>query len=295
VLTRELMGYVALFILWGNTVLVLLAALKPTAALWRLAGSWPRAEAAPGASGLFRARIEQIRSGPFAEFSVEQLGRFGAGAGRSIVWHDRRCACRIGGGIVVADGTRIEVPATDRARVWVGADEVDRAAGCPSHAAFEEAYPEARKAKGVVRNVSVALEQGRDVFVAGRLRGGRDALRLEPLDDGVLFVSALDPLVWCRRRILTFALLFVPAVVGGAALATGLALTEPVFDGLASKAGGLWGLVFFLLVLPAGTALRDFLREPAQRIVRGRWDEPSLSTFRAPAEPSDRATAPEAR
>jgi hypothetical protein len=32
--------------------------------------------------------------------------------------------------------------------------------------------------------------------------------------------------------------------------------------------------VFFLLVLPAGTAVRDLVRVPSERILRGRWDEP---------------------
>ncbi len=77
-----------------------------------------------------------------------------------------------------------------------------------------------------------------------------------------------------RARFVRFV--FVPAILAGAAGCTALALTQPVFESVASKLGGLLGLVFFLVVLPAGTAIRDFMREPSRRFVRGVWEDPAV-------------------
>ena len=49
-----------------------------------------------------------------------------------------------------------------------------------------------------------------------------------------------------------------------------MALWPPVF-GLVSTLGGALCLAFFLIVQPAGTALRDAVRVPSRAIVRGQW------------------------
>jgi hypothetical protein len=73
----------------------------------------------------------------------------------------------------------------------------------------------------------------------------------------------------------------VPGVVVGAAVCTIVAMHQPVFDSLVSKIGGLLGFIYFLLVLPAGTMVRDWMREPHERIVRGKWVAPTSSAAEA--------------
>ncbi|HZO12649.1 MAG TPA: hypothetical protein VFB62_05315, partial [Polyangiaceae bacterium] len=54
---------------------------------------------------------------------------------------------------------------------------------------------------------------------------------------------------------------------------TYLALYPPIF-GTVSIVGGALGLVFFLLVQPAGTAIRDAVRVPSVAQLRGSWVRP---------------------
>jgi hypothetical protein len=48
-----------------------------------------------------------------------------------------------------------------------------------------------------------------------------------------------------------------------------------VFDGLASKLGGVLGLAFFVLVQPFGKHLTEFSRLPHEAILRGTWKRPA--------------------
>jgi hypothetical protein len=284
VLSNEIMGYVALWILWGNTLLVALAALKRAGALAGRARELSRSAGQPvaGAERLVRAKIIEHDGPHLAAFRVDQLGRYGTGALRSIRWHDRKTHSELSSGVVEVDGERVSV-APEACEVWVGADEAEAAAACPSRATFEEAYPSAKKTRGVERDVVVELGAGRSVWLFGRLKDQGGKLTLGAPSNGLLLVSAMDPIVWLARRVWFVRLVFVPAIFAGAAVCTALALTAPVFESLTSKLGGLLGLVFFLVVLPAGTALRDFLREPSQRIVRGVWEDPASAEQAVPS------------
>lgn len=70
---------------------------------------------------------------------------------------------------------------------------------------------------------------------------------------------------------------FLPGMFLVAAICTALAMTEPVFDGWVSKLGGLVSVLYFLLVLPAGTMLRDAVRDPSAKSLGGRWVESRAS------------------
>jgi hypothetical protein len=292
VLTREIMGWVALWILWGNTLLIALAALKNASKLARRASELKAREgAARGADALFRARIVGARGERFAAFVVDQLGRFGAGSTRSILWNDRSYRSTLDGGTLEIGGERVEVEPRDDADVWMGADEVEMAAACADRGSFEDAYPSAKKMRGVERSLAVELRKNREVFVLGRIAERNGTLVLEPPASGAILVAAMDPVRWLSRRVTFARWVFVPAIALGAAACTALALTPPVFESVASKAGGILGLTFFLIVLPAGTSLRDFLREPSRRIVRGSWEEPAQSLFRRPSAARASASA----
>ena len=285
-LSNEVMGWVALWILWGNTALVLLAALKQASALSRRRAELLALAGEPVAGErFFPARVVTANDGAVGTFVVDQLGRFGAGASRAIHWHDRQARSEITGGIVEADGRRLAIEPTERAEVWVGADEVDAASRCPSRGAFEDAYPSAKKTRGVERELRVPIPRGRAVWVHGVVEERDGAAVVTAPPGRKLLVSAMDPVVWLGRRARFVQLFVVPGLILGAAIPTALALRAPVFESPASKIGGLLGLIYFLVVLPAGTALRDFLREPSQRLVRGVWADmaamPSTSTSHA--------------
>lgn len=282
-LTHEIMGWVALWILWGNTLLIALAALKNAARLAERADELR--------DHVFRATVVAERGERFAAFVVDQIGRFGAGSTRSILWHDRSYQSTLEGGVLEVDGARIEVEPRDDAEVWMGGDEVDAAAACPDRGAFEEAYPSAKKTRGVERSLIVELRTKRDVFVHGRIAERHGARVLEPPSKGPLLIAAMDPVTWLSRRVAFARWVFVPAIALGAAACTALALVPPVFESLPSKAGGLLGLGFFLIVLAAGTSLRDFLREPSRRIVKNTWEEPAQSLLRRPSAAAQSASA----
>jgi hypothetical protein len=291
ILTREVMGVLALGVLWLNTLLVAAAAIARARGLLRRRSELrlldPRSVAlgGPGRYGL--VRTEAAQDG-LAVLAVEQVGRHAAGKRRAILWHDRAHASTVRGGTVTVAGhaTSVRVAAAGGAdaEAWLPPGTVEATARCPDAAAFDAAHPSARKARGVTRTLEAEVPGGGGLFVAGLLHRDGDGLVIGPGEPGQpLVVSAVDPRAWLGARV-ALLLAFAPAVVAGAAVVTALALWPPVFDGAVSKIGGLACFVYFLLVLPAGTRARDAAIEPPHRLVRGRWDDPS--------GPSAPATAP---
>ncbi|NUP04627.1 MAG: hypothetical protein HOW73_01030 [Polyangiaceae bacterium] len=292
-LTRELMGYVALWILWGNTFLVALAAAKRALSLLERTKWMRSAQAADGAVGVFRGAVAS--PGPLGELVVEQNGRHASGSSPAIVWHDRSVSSRVAAGAVKLDaGAQVELgSALAGAEVWLTPQEIERAARCESASAFEAAYAAARRVKGFARSAVASVGQGAIVYLAGRLGrsdDGREGFALGAYE-GRLVVATIDPRAWAVRRAAIVLGGFVPAIFLCAAGCTALALTAPVFDSMTSKLGGLLGFVFFLLVLPAGTVVRDFMREPHQPIVRGRWTQVVATTEANVATARDEADA----
>lgn len=269
-LSNSLMGALALFVLWGNTLLVALAALRNLSALRSLVKDAKELDVARLVRGThvgwFRARAE----GAVGVHVVHQLGRMGATP--SIVWHDKRAESRsFEGRLRVADRDILVPASTEHVAVWPAADALRDAASCPSPSEFELAAAGARKPKGFERPVEVELAG--DVFVLGALEVGEE-LALRPSASHPLLLSAFDPHAFVSRRTSIVLFAFLPAITLLAAGCTALALTEPVFDGWLSKLGGLLGFIFFLLVLPAGTRLRDFLLPPHRQYLRGAWTDP---------------------
>lgn len=246
-LTNETMGIVALAILWVNVLLIAASTAKQLAAILArraalgdvVRGSVARGEG-PG--------------GAIAAHRIEQLGR--AADEGTILFHDRAAATEVFGGAVAAfEGRELTVAAGATAEVWLAPEILQRAAACASDDAFDEAHASARKAKGFARTVIAPLGEGAVVFVSHRA-------------DGVL-LATMDP-----RGLLTkkaaLATTFIVAELLAAAGCTALALWPPLFGAL-STLGGALCLAFFLLVQPAGTAIRDALLVPSLAPVRGRW------------------------
>jgi hypothetical protein len=263
------MGAVALAILWVNALLIAAAAGQQVRLLLRRrAAMRPRAAGERG-EGLWRLRVARGEEGAIAAHRIEQVGHALEGA-QAIAFHDRQARGEILGGTLEApDGSAIALARAADAEVWVAPDEIARAARCNSPAAFARALAAAGKARGFTRTVEVAVGAGREVYVHGRLDGGT----LRPTAAGTLLVATVDPRpVLARKAALAAAFLVAELLV--AAACTAVALWPPVF-GRVSTAGGVLCLAFFLLVQPAGTAVRDAVRVPSRAIVRGRWAQPS--------------------
>jgi hypothetical protein len=261
-LSREMMGVLALGVLWVNTLLIAGAALKELGKLRALA---KRLEAL----GLARGRVTKSAGSALATFTVEQLGRLTAAEPPAILFHDRGWKSTIAGGELTTDsGANITIEASPAngdadgdsdgdAEVWIDDARIAGAAACEDLTAFERAAEPARKAKGFARSIVVDVREGATVWAA---RG---------------FVATLDPLAWCSKKSL-LCVVFVAVELALAAAVTRAALFEPRF-GLVSTLGGAAGLAYFLLVQPAGTWLRDRVRPPSRAFVLGRWARPDAA------------------
>jgi hypothetical protein len=256
-LSRDVMGALALAILWVNTLLIAAAASRSAAALARLGRGFGRV-----------TRGKVVRgdgpSGELASLEIEQVGRLGAGAHPVIAFHDRSHTCRIfGGRVALEGGAEIDLASSDDAEVWIDPSTLAEAASCPSETAFDTASTDARKARGFSRTVIAPLVEGAQVFVATGL------------------VSTIDPRAWiAKRAALAYAFVFAELLVAGACTAASL---QPPHFGRVSTAGAAAAFVFFLLVQPLGTLVRDALRPPSRAERHDAWTRdraPPVSALR---------------
>ncbi|MCC6559429.1 MAG: hypothetical protein IT372_41445 [Polyangiaceae bacterium] len=263
-LSNPIMGVLALAIVWVNTLLVAAAALKDALALAARRRGMSVTEA--------RVIRGDGRTGALAGHRVEQIGRAGQGTGarEAILFSDRAHGGEVYGGAVSAAGEQggdreLRVAPVMEAEVWLPAAAVRAAAACPSAARFEEAYLHARKARGYSRTVEAMIRADARVWIVGERGPGEITPSL---------IAAMDPRAWCRSKERLLAA-FAIAVIAAAAGCTAVALVPPAF-GTVSKIGGALCLGFFLLVQPAGTAVRDAVRVPSRAILRGQWSRRAL-------------------
>jgi hypothetical protein len=247
-LSHAWMGALTLGILWINALLVAAAALKD---FGRLAALKRRLDES---LVLGTVRRGDGPGGALAEHRVEQVGR-ATDDGR-IVFSDRSYAGRVYGGAIAREGGgELSLSEAQPADVWVTPEAVAAAGACPSDEVHQKALETARKARGHERAVVVTVDTGAEVYVA---------------EDGEgLLVATLDPRAWCRRK-MAHLIAFVIAELALLCACTAVALVPPAF-GLVSKLGAALCVAYFLLVQPAGTAMRDRVRPPSRAIVRGAW------------------------
>ncbi len=271
-LSYPVMGALGLAIVWVNALLV-------AAAAWKELGPLDAWRSAAERSMLGGVVVRGYgRDGAFAARRVEQVGR--ATDAGDVIFADRTHASEVFGGAVrLDDGREIEVGAAPVAKasalnledgvieVWADEAAHQAASACPSNEARAAALEPARKARGFARTVDVRLGVGAVVYLVGAIEG-HDTLVGPPR-----LVSTIEPGGWAasKRRLV---LGFIAAELAAAAIATGIALVPPAF-GLVSKLGGALCLAYFLGVQPIGTALRDAVRSPARRALRGRWTQAS--------------------
>lgn len=269
-LSNDVMGVIALAVVWVTTLLVAGAAAQRLVAL--AAQRRRMRPLAPGEVGVGLVEGDVAAgAGEIAVHRVEQVGRQAADDHdqRAIVFSDRSYAGEVlGGTLKQADGAELHVaPALD-AEVWLRAEAVRAAAECPDSATFDSAYEQARKARGFARTVTAKAPEGARVWAFGEVRRG-DPRTMRPWPDGKLLLATFDPRGWCGARITELAV-FIVLVIAVAAGCTAIALYRPHF-GLVSTIGGALCLAYFLLVQPAGTAVRDRALFPHEHVLRGSW------------------------
>lgn len=264
-LSSEIMGALALGVLWLNTGLVLAVALRRWSSLRALSR---RLREARSRGGLVRGEVTEAPDGRFAVRRVKQLGRaVTSGGPKAMLFTDGPQSFEIFGGAVETSDGPIEVEATEpvQSEVWHDVARGQRAVeGTPEE--FDEAYPVASKYKGFERRVEVEIGVGDEVWVLGERDG--DTLRA-PDEAHPLVVSTVDMEAWASSRtrlIAGFVFLSIVVLCG----VTALAVTPPVF-GLVSTIGGALGLAYFLAIQPLGTALRDKVKTPARALLNGEW------------------------
>jgi hypothetical protein len=295
-LSREVMGILALWILWGNTLLIAAAAAKQVAAVWRWARALRPLPAGGIGGGLAVGRGQARAGGALSRYELTQVGRAGAARGRARTIHFADCSQsgQVHAGVVHTAAGPIHLPENAAAEVWPDPGALARAVSqVDDPAQFAALYEAARRPHGYARTVRIDLGvglgvgAGQPLFIAGEVRAAAGRLELGPapaLGNRIL-VSALDPRGWVRGRI-ALGLLFIVAALGGAGVVTGLSLYPPVF-GRVSTLGALLGLGFFLGIQPLGTAVRDALTRPGLAPVRGRLVEPEPA-LAVPAAPPPR-------
>jgi len=256
-LTPELMGALALAVMWTATLLIVAVSWGDLEKLLRRKS---RLDATT-----FAARI--IRGAPLAELEVSEVGRAKPRAKRqTILFHPRWQRGHIEGGAVAIGDRSIEIPPLDPAasEVW------PRAAAPDPGASFDDAYREASRTKGISRTVKHVYREGEAIFVSGELRGETLFPAPDPTRPGeapTLVIAPIDPRDWYARKIaLSFA--GIAGFLGSAAAVTALALfADPAWV----NGAALLGIAQFLGAQPLGVALRDAVRAPDRAIVHHDW------------------------
>jgi hypothetical protein len=259
-LSREVMGVLALAILWINTGLIAAAALKQRWVLQRLSAEL---------TSVRRGRVVRGDGpgGAIAALQVKQVGRLVAARVPSIVFHDQDHASILyGGRLAVESGDALDLASSERVEVWIEDSSYRDAAACASLAAFDAACADAKKARGFARRVEAPILSGQDLFIATLGRGHAEER---------LLVSTFDPASWLSKK-MALVSFFVVAEILVAGACTAASLHPPLF-GLVSTIGGAASLAFFLLVQPIGTQVRDAIRLPSRALRKGSWTQPGAA------------------
>ncbi|MBX7195299.1 MAG: hypothetical protein K1X94_24805 [Sandaracinaceae bacterium] len=258
-LSPELMGALALGVLWVNTLLIAADALRRRA---RLGARLAELRDARARGTLVRGRVTRGagEGDAFATRTVEQVGRAMTVSGpQRILFTDRATRGQLHGGRVSLGDREIDVLGTDATEVWCEAP-----AERGDKTAFDAAWQNASTFKGFSTTLARSVRAGEELWLW--LAGDGDVREAR-------LVSSEDPALVVARARRPLALLALGAVAGAAAVTT-VALWPPVF-GAISTVGGALALVFFLGIQPLGTAARDKALLPDRQKVGGLWQRPA--------------------
>lgn len=274
-LSSELMGIVALGILWVNTLLIVAAAGQRVSLVrQRLRGFVELPPGVPG-TGLVHVTLTGALGddGIVAERSLSQIGRYGTKHEDRILFNDTCYESSCKGGAARWGEHSLAIAEGGACEVWPSQEAVRAAAACPDAARFDVAHAESRRVKGFVRVVSNPVVVGAEVWLYGSVVSERGGLRIAAPEGGALLFAAEDPRRWCLGRVRTILAGQVTMLLG-AAVCTALVFVPPVF-GLVSTIGAALGLAFFILAQPFGKVLHEYSRPPHEQILRGEWQRPA--------------------
>ncbi len=275
----EVMGIIALGILWVNMTLLAVVAFK------RVAPCRQAVRNMGPSVGLGRGHTHlrsggrvllhgHIRHGEVAYHRVEQTGR-SAGEGQ-IFFHDRNYSGELVGGklevITEAGPIQVELPAaSEHTEVWPDAVAADVRA---AEVDFEAAQAQARRASGYRRQLRTPIHG--QVWVSAIVAPAEDGevqltvLAPKRASDQIV-VSAVNPKLWAKRST-AICIGFGSATLAVTTGCTILALWPPVF-GAVSTVGALAGMAALLSNMLFGNLVRDAVRKPSERLVGGVWTQ----------------------
>jgi hypothetical protein len=247
------MGLLALGVLWLNTLLIAGAALQQRRELGRELSAIRDALTA----GTLRRAMVKRGDGPDGVVltrTVHQMGRAMTVTGPDrILFTEARVEIDVHGGALEVEGTVVEIVAGDEAgRVWLAPDTTLVRAITD----FEDAF----RAASTTRGLTTFSEQRVGVGTAVWHQPG-------------VLLSLRDPsaLIGERMRgLLAFAIVSIVLCAG----ITAVIFVPPVF-GMVSTVGGALGLLFFVLIQPAGVRVRNWARLPDQQPTTATWQRAS--------------------
>lgn len=263
--TREILGVLALAVLWINSLLIFAVALRQAANVRAVRSRLVRAR---GRGELIRGEVASAGGEAFALRTISQIGRAMTVKGpERILFSDGPQSFDVIGGVVETPEGPIEVAraAPGLGEVWTSEAREQEVASRADARAFDAAYKPASTQRGFRREVVIDVRAGDAVWVSGSRSGDR----LEATEDKPLLVSLVDPIAWCGGRIRAAYAFVATAALLLCGLTT-LVLWPPRF-GTLSTIGGALCLAYFILVQPAGVSLRDRVRVPSRRLVGGLW------------------------
>jgi len=287
----EVMGLVAIGIVWVNMGLIAFAALLRMSPIYTqitelgafVGDGRGHSQLREGGRVLLHGHVVAANTGnELAVHRVEQTGR-SAGEG-PIFFHDRAYGGEVGGGaieVATESGVvRIELPALgQQIEVWPRSQAVQPNT-IPDQTDFAQARVQARRARGFRRELVTPIVVGDEVWVSGHVApteaGERTLALVAPrAEQGEVLVSALNPMGWGRRRV-ALCVGFAFATLVATIACTVAALWPPVF-GTVSKLGALVGMAILQGNMLFGNLVRDAVRSPVRRIIGGCWHDPSTS------------------
>lgn len=251
--SRELIGAVALAFFWIHILLIAGSAWLDARALARLG------------RGRVRAGIVRAGRGPGGVLACNTVEQVGRSKGDGVVhFSDAGHRSELFGGVVeLDDGSELELPPSTDVAVWTSAQRRLDIAAAKSADIVAAAASEGRRARGWPRSVSVTIGEGERVFLL------EAPTRHDEQHETKLIVAAVDPRRWLARKRWLIAG-FVVAELALAGACTVAILWPPLFDWL-SMLGAAAALGLFLGVQPLGVAVQDAVRTPDRAYLRGRW------------------------
>jgi hypothetical protein len=242
------MGLLTLGILWLNTILIAVAALKQRS---QLGARLSQLLAARAAGRLVEGEVTRGDgpSGALATRTIHQVGRAMtvSGPDRILLTQAKVELDRHGGEIAVG-AERRAIPAAGRWELWLPRE----AASERSLTDFEAAFAKASTQKGLTTTATQSVRVGQKVhWLEGEL------------------LATTDPIAELRARRAGLAVFALGSIVVCGAI-TAVALVPPIF-GTISTIGGALGLLFFVLVQPAGVRARNWARLPSEHLLVATW------------------------